>query len=700
MDKTDIINLYKMYDFNLLDNGENYLIFSYSNGYFHNVEIVLLEDFDCSELKKEYENVGYAVSIVKQEEIDIIHNRLFEGFFSVSGNKKRIQKEYKEFCDSQTKKLVSIPYEYIKCEYNINGDFSSDSLIDSIFKRLTSDSSQLIILEAAAGFGKTCTSYEVLNCFSKESSLQVPMMTELSRNRKATVFRYVLYSEIDRHFFYLSSNLVENEIKNGRVPLIIDGFDELLSKSIEYDEQKKSFEEVQSMLDTIAELLKNESKAKILITSRKSAIFTGEEFDEWVNKHNLTSTITRIELKTPDIKDWLNSEIIEILSNKGMNLDYISNPLLLSLLKNKDVEYVKNKCVNEIIDDYFNMILTREKERQSLVLTANEQLDILYNLASEFVGFNISSEDTEFIGELIKSIITNNIDDYIDRYKKEGFENLENVPTNEEFVMKLVHHALLDRIVPDKNYIGFINDFVFGYMIGKALELGYIKQPLDYKYVDLICTTYMIFDEQYRSNVMNKISCIFSSYSATQQLEISNKIYRKTITKYSNETISDVFFSNEFNFDNNNNFTNCIFVNCTFKKCIFHNSSFINSQFYNCTFFSPNCDDIEGNNTSLIFLGCAGHEYFAKKVSNTVVESDNSIDYEKTVLEQFWKKGGNSPEPRRAFTTMHKGISEKDIPMIDSAIKSLVQKGILNKLSVCYELNFSKLSDIKTILGR
>ena len=89
MDKTDIINLYKMYDFNLLDNGENYLIFSYSNGYFHNVEIVLLEDFDCSELKKEYENVGYAVSIVKQEEIDIIHNRLFEGFFSVSGNKKR-----------------------------------------------------------------------------------------------------------------------------------------------------------------------------------------------------------------------------------------------------------------------------------------------------------------------------------------------------------------------------------------------------------------------------------------------------------------------------------------------------------------------------------------------------------------------------------------------------------------------------------
>ena len=701
MKQHDIIELYQLYDFKLNKKNKDYLAFTYSNGYFSNVEIVLLNDkFDYLLLKKEYETLGFSVSVVKPDAIHSIHDKLFSGFFSVKGTKERIIREYDKYCENQSKKLLVSNYKYINCNYRINSETSNQNLICELFSKLTDTASQLIILEAAAGFGKTCTSYEIFKRFAESDTKHVPMMTELSRNRKASVFRYVLFSEIDRNFFYLSSKLVESEIKNGRVPLIIDGFDELLSKSIDNDETA-AFEEVQSMLDTIAELLKEGSNAKILITSRKSAIFTGEKFDEWVNSQGLTSKITRIELELPQIKDWLSPDKIDALSTKGIDFDYISNPILLSLLKDKDSNYINNHSVSDIINEYFNTILIREKERQSLSLEPEEQMNILYNLSAEFADFNISSEEHDFVGDLIKSIIGERIDEYIGRYRKYSFGSTENIPNSDEFVMKLVHHALLDRIIPGKNEIGFINEFVFGFMLGKSLENGFLKtKSLDYKYIDLICTSYMIFEDEYRMSIMKIIDSMIRKYSVSQQLEISNKIYRKSITGYSNETITNVTFSKGFDFNEDNQFKECIFINCTFNKCIFYDASFVDSQFYNCIFYSPDCSSIIGNNSSLIFLGCTGHEEFSKKVSTNTVVHEDGINYEKIVLEQFWKKGSAKPEPRRAFTTMHKGISYNEIPLIDEAIKSLTQRGILNKLSVCYELNFSNLGEIKRILGR
>ena len=56
-------------------------------------------------------------------------------------------------------------------------------------------------------------------------------MTVLSKNRSASIFRYILLDEIDHEYPTLDSNLVTHEIRTGRIPLIIDGFDELLSNS-------------------------------------------------------------------------------------------------------------------------------------------------------------------------------------------------------------------------------------------------------------------------------------------------------------------------------------------------------------------------------------------------------------------------------------------------------------------------------------
>lgn len=76
-----------------------------------------------------------------------------------------------------------------------------------------------------------------------------PIFTELSKNRKAALFRYVLLDEIDRKFTSLSSELVISEIRNGKVPLIIDGFDELISRS------NKNMYYFINCLDTITSIL-------------------------------------------------------------------------------------------------------------------------------------------------------------------------------------------------------------------------------------------------------------------------------------------------------------------------------------------------------------------------------------------------------------------------------------------------------------
>src|SRR5690606_27833808 len=124
------------------------------------------------------------------------------------------------------------------------------------------------------------TSYEILKALTSNNKCDNPIMTELSRNRGANIFRYILLDEIDREYPTLDSKLVKFEIQSGRIPLIIDGFDELLHKSELTTESEEVFGEIEPMLDTIGKLLNGDSK--IILTTRKTAIFGGSEFRDWL----------------------------------------------------------------------------------------------------------------------------------------------------------------------------------------------------------------------------------------------------------------------------------------------------------------------------------------------------------------------------------------------------------------------------------
>src|SRR6185503_1197805 len=115
----------------------------------------------------------------------------------------------------------------------------------------------------------------------------------------------------------------------------------------------------ESMLDTIGNLL--EHKAKIVLTTRRTAIFTGLEFEKWLTKWSDRFTITRIAIKEPRIKDWLGIPRYQKVKDKNVPIQNLANPVLLTFLKNLQPVDFENLIDHPdlLIKEYFDKMLTR-----------------------------------------------------------------------------------------------------------------------------------------------------------------------------------------------------------------------------------------------------------------------------------------------------------------------------------------------------
>jgi hypothetical protein len=392
--------LYALYGFTKQEDTEYAIAYCFSEGYFNNVEIIILilDDPRIDILARKYSEIQYSVRTVSHNSYDEARLSLFKGFFRIEQSNQRLLQEYKNYCKLQTSKIVPIcpdfEYSYIQGDYYLDNIKEKENLIYIICDFLKRDGNRLVILEAAAGFGKTCTSYEVVKKLAEDSHSSVPLLAELSKNRKASIFKYLLLSEMDNKFTRLSYDLVTSEIRAGRVPLIIDGFDELLSKGID-EAVVQDQEDAQTMLDTIAELLSPESNAKIMLTSRKSSIFAGDAFDEWVDDRLQDSEILRVQIAEPSINNWIGHEKVDILSKNGINILNLANPVLLTILRNTKIESfcTKFKNIDDILNEYFNSLLTRESTRQDLALNVDVQYSNLKVPQSVFSENIIESND-------------------------------------------------------------------------------------------------------------------------------------------------------------------------------------------------------------------------------------------------------------------------------------------------------------------
>lgn len=709
INKQDIDKLYKLYEFEKDAEKAACCVYVYDQGYFNNAEIVVYDsknETDVQNVKENYINLGYSVSIREAKDYEDIKSKLFHGFFKIEASNKKVLSEYEEYAKIQSKRLGGNAYSYIESKYVLNDKQNDEHIVNKVFEIISQEDAQLVILEAPAGFGKTCTSYEIAKTISQRKNTNiVPILAELSKNRSARIFSYVLLTEIDRKFPRLSSFLVTEQIKEGNIPLIIDGFDELLSKSTE--DMDHSTEEARTMLDTIANFYTEGSKTKIVLTSRKSSILAGEVFDKWIAEKLLYCNVNRIQIINPTIVDWIGNEKKKYLESKRIMLDYIANPVLLAMLKSIPLEEYDKKfqCANDILENYFSILLEREKERQQLYLSVDEQKKIMRRLAAMFVQFDVSADEPDMIQMYIEDIIKDDMAKYLSTYNEAVMKNEIVMPTEEEFVMKLVHSALLDRMNVKSNYIGFINEFIFGILIGDAIlekDLE-IKEVTD-KYLNLVLTAYVVESEEKRKKIYEVINSSKIQMSTEQKLILDMNLIEKLNHDFVDEYIAGVTFRSTFDMKTGRYFYNCVFESCTFENNSLENVMFEGCHFINCIFYNVEIISKGTIEEESIFISCIGHEKLSDELhqsisGNTKANSDEQ-NYEKIVLEQFWMKGSNAADPRKTYRTLCKGVKQKDKAKILAAVDVLIHRNILTRRTYCLELNFSKMTEIKAILGR
>lgn len=699
--------VYQLFGFRADIQTESYSIYIFDQGYFHNAEIIRREacpEEELNKVKQDLSKSGYSVSEKPVNNVKDIENGLYYGFFKVDQAKKQVIDEYNDYSNNQTRRLGGMNYTYIRSNFTIDGKLSiNEDILEAIRNLLNKDSKSLIILEAPAGFGKTCTSYEVSNILAKMEGLRIPMLMELSKNRRATIFRYVLLSEINIKF-HLPYELVVDQIKKGKIPLIIDGFDELLSRD---DTREVNNEEATTMLDTIAELLNDESKANILLTSRKSSIFAGEEFDKWIETKLENCEVNRMQILVPTISDWIGREKRDFFNENKISLNNIQNPVLLSMLRQKPFEEFSMDFHDEsdILESYINLMLSRERERQFLLLDVDEQRKIMRGLSTVMVQLDLSSATSDEIMTMMETITENDIDGYLKKYKEYPDQDKVTNITEEKFLMKLVNNAMLDRVKPNSNDIGFINEFIFGIFIGEAITNKNLNiMDTAGNYLNIAITSFASEKKEEKDKLYDYIFHSKIDLTTEQKLMAGFNLKGAVTHDFVDEYISNVIFDESIIMENDKYFYNCIFDSCTFKGCTIASNLFEGCHFINCNFYNIIIHEAGDVLEESIFLSCMVDEEIKKcfeiKQKTEQTDTEKIIDFKREILEQYWMPGSEHAEMRKSYRTLYKGIDPKYRKEVSKAVDQLIDEEILVKLIYCLELNKKKIHRIKEILGR
>lgn len=658
MNINEIDILFKQYGYELKEQNDSYRIYLLHQGMYFGAEILMLDETDSNELQKRYSKLGYSTKVQHFSDINQAEDYLFKGFFKTEFTTLSIQRRYEEFSQKQIKHYANpdIKYEYIDVPfvmYSENDDEGNDGahIIDSINNFINKPGAQLIIVEAAAGFGKTCTAFELYNSFQRFSEKAKPLFTELSRNREAKLFKYVLLSEIDNEYkSTISNDLVIYNIRKGRIPLIIDGFDELLSKDIDPGKvgMLNEFEQVETMLSTIGDLLTE--NAKIILTSRRTAIFAGTEFSEWVESYNGNFNVVRFQIDKPNIKQWLKPERYEIINSNNVPLEHISNPVLLTYLRNVPesdfIDLIKQP--ESITEKYFEYLLNREQERQGLIIPYKDQLAIFENLAKMFLEFNITGDTRSFIKELIIEYNKSKL-----LYYRELTTTKQTI---EELADTLTNHALLDRI-NNNDYVGFVNEFVFGYLLGKAIvkDNSSFLQKDTILSEDLLELAILAFRYSYvedRNKLWEKLSVYKRRMSIEHSLLLDSTLKNAIYNEFNNIGINSLNFDGVIFSKDTCKFTDVSFVDVVFEKCKFDLNAFHKVTFTGCKF--KNCN-IDGDKTNIAehhihCYGCEDYssnfiELFEAKSHFHVSEAEQQKT-EMQILNKYFKVDGKSTKMR------------------------------------------------------
>lgn len=651
-EREQIWKLYERYGYRTLEIDEDFLIFVLENVMYPAVDILIFDEQSENHISKknEYSAKGYGVRVTVYHGLSSVEDYLFKGFFRVEIVAKQLEMNYSRYAEKQMKlydrdkseyRYIPIPYSV---EVNFNDEPHTEGLVDSIFKNMQGGRPVLIIIEAAAGYGKTSTAYELIHQYNTRMPEVRPFFMELAKDRTASNFRYLLLSQIEQQFdIILKNEVVLHNIRQGRIPLIIDGFDELLSADLDNGGVNIDFKEVETMLSTIAELLTDHSK--VVLTTRKTAIFSGESFIEWYYDRidsAFNFDIIRYQLNAPALHDWLDARRRKAFGERHIGSS-IANPVLMGYLR-----YINDQEYDEIIrdpylltDKFFSFMLKREIERQDLPFSVAEQYRILRRLAALFAGFNITSDSRASVKQALLELNRSLIEQ---KAISKDAESIANTLTN---------HALLDRKGTEN--IGFLNDFIFGTLfmhsvINDDRDMIDYYHETSYPFLEKAILAAAVADINDRALFYDRLQT-FCSLNTSLRFWAAVKLRGATLGTYKGESfdagtlynpVEDCLFAKGIG----NSISECSFTNIIFNKCHFNFEQIVNCTFINCRFEECTKD---GTTLQCEFYNCTERceEKFVDDAHETIqTEEYNEEMLRKDILLSFVKVNGHTRRMR------------------------------------------------------
>lgn len=696
--KNNLISIYRRYGFTLARDHNDYLVFTLKTGYFDNAEIIKLNpELNVDAVFKEFTGVGFACKAQNVKDPKTTEEDLFKGFFSVDATRHRLSDDYVRFAKS----LVSpygdnAKYEYIRAPYNINGKEGQNTVPEEVVNLMGEGNPILFLIEAAAGFGKTCTAQEIVNLLT-EGSNYLPLYAELSRNRQARIFRYILLDEIDRTFPLLNSNLVQTEIKNGRIATILDGFDELLRKH----EDSGDFQNKEPMLETVSELLTG--KAKIIITTRRTVLFDGDEFHQWLDQHAEDFSVVRIRIQEPRIGDWLSHTRLDALRHVGLDIDAMANPVLLSYLRCIDDTSFSQIVANPetIVQSYFEYMLDRERERQDLRMTVDVQSHVLRGIAADMIQNGYTAEQRDYV---VKHFLEKNIPE-IDTARNQY--PASDRPSREEIANKLASHALLDRSQLESTKIGFVNEFSLGNYVAENIIRDSDWLNDDMRFIDPAVRSFAPRTQTSRKTLYDGLANSLPFLDVGARADISAELISSLPENLSHESIEgleltgiDIGAPRIDSFQ----FNEVIFKKCRFIKPGLNDVTFLNCRFFDCT--------VEEDSTKQVYvLGGVAIPEITEQLA-TIQSKDNEtslpdreLQVSQELLRRLWPIGDSfSQKPSRPIFKPLKSLCQPtgdfNSKELYDGLSRLLRSGVLTELhrASLITLNLDSLSDAQRLL--
>jgi len=710
MDIEYIINLFKKYGFDHRKSisTKDYLAFTYKSGFFHNAELVSLNikekdriDLEMNSSLAELEKLGFSTKKSFYATAEDLEEKLFNGFFQVENWRKRVDSDYKNHTKRILKTLPSGPlnYEYITVPYLKNNIPQELNLVKNIINDLESEGPLLAIIEAPAGFGKTCTSFEIIKNLIDDENLPLPFFTEFSRDRQARVFSHIFVREVDKSFNSVKSDAVVAEVRNGRIVVVLDGFDELLhDNSVEID-SNSDFENAEPMLETISELLTK--NAKVILTSRRSAIFDGEIFNDWLSRYEDKFKINRYRLDQPQTKDWITPEKYKALSDSNIDIDKLSNPVLLSYLRFLDQKTFDDLCGSPslIVERYFSSMLEREMERQDLRMTPVMQSELLTLVAEDMCEKNYTSDSKEKIINLIKEKANHLLIEVRATYPP------KDRPTLDKLATTLSNHAFFDKSSGDED-IEFINEFVFGNYISAAiLRCQDDWMASDERFIEPAVLAYVPRAKEERKILWNGLGSMRAFLDASSRMKFEASLIESVeCQEYDHSDIRSINLKKTKLFSSGK-ISGSVFYNSTFTETSFNLNNFEDITFINCSFWSCTYEADKSKTLSVDFYNCDDNNRFIVDIESLEKNSDLKVpepEISEFILAKMWPLGSPSIERLHHFLGNLCKSDKYSKKEILRGIKILKNKNII---SVANDVNFVvinkvKIPEIKQILGR